>query len=256
MIRVVVAGATGRLGSLVCDLVAESDEMELVAAVVSENGGNVGTDVHGVTAVGPSSIPDVTVDADVYVDLTSPLAATENLSSVRGVNCVIGTTAIPEDAMAAFSSSLVDDGRSAVVTPNFSIGVNVFWKACAMLAGALPGYDIEVIERHHNRKRDAPSGTAAKTVDVLMGASRASGVTHGREGVVGPRGDEIGVHAVRAGDIVGDHTVVFAGRKEVLELTHRAISREAFAEGCIEAIRWVAGRDDGGVHGMDEVLGL
>ncbi len=256
MIKVIVAGATGRLGSLVCRLVAESGDMELRGAIASVSSASMGERIHGIEVTGPETLEMLLEDTDVYVDLTSAQAASENLGRVHGVNMVIGTTAIPDDVMVQLERSLADGGRSAVLTPNFSIGVNVFWKACEFLARVMPDYDIEVIETHHNRKRDAPSGTAKRAVEILSSAASRDEVVHGREGSIGPRGREIGVHAVRAGDVIGDHTVLFAGRKEVLELTHRAIDREAFAEGCIEAIRWVDSRRDGSVHGMEEVLGL
>jgi len=124
------------------------------------------------------------------------------------------------------------------------------------LAKALPGYDVEIVEVHHNQKKDAPSGTAKKAAQIIASVDGIDKMVYGREGNVGARGREIGIHSVRAGDVVGEHTVIFAGRKERIELTHRAHSREAFAEGCVTAIRWVAGRNDGKVHTMYEVLGL
>ena len=142
-----------------------------------------------------------------------------------------------------------------MISPNFSVGVNVFWKACEVLAKALDGYEVEIIEVHHDKKKDAPSGTAMKAADIISQATDVDKYVYGRQGAVGARGKEIGIHAVRAGDVVGEHTVIFAGNRERIELTHRAHSREAFAEGCITAIRWVNGRKDGEVHTMAEVLG-
>jgi 4-hydroxy-tetrahydrodipicolinate reductase len=115
---------------------------------------------------------------------------------------------------------------------------------------------VEIIEVHHDKKKDAPSGTAVKAAKIISDATKVDKLVYGREGLVGARGREIGIHAVRLGDVVGEHTVVFAGNKERIELTHRAHSREAFAEGSLAAIRYVAGRKDGRVHSMAEVLGI
>jgi 4-hydroxy-tetrahydrodipicolinate reductase len=145
---------------------------------------------------------------------------------------------------------------SAVVSPNFSVGVNVFWKMCGVLAAVLENYDVEILETHHDKKKDAPSGTAMKAAQIVSEITGIENIVYGRQGNVGARGREIGVHAIRAGDVVGEHMIIFAGNKERIELTHRAHSREAFAEGALTAIRWVSARRDGKVHTMAEVLGL
>jgi 4-hydroxy-tetrahydrodipicolinate reductase len=147
-------------------------------------------------------------------------------------------------------------GSSAVITANFSLGVNLFWKQCEQIARALPDYEVEIIEVHHDKKKDSPSGTALRAAQVISDATGVDKMVYGRQGMVGARGREIGIHAVRMGDVVGEHTVIFAGNKERIELTHRAHSREAFAEGSLAAIRYVAGRHDGQMHGMAEVLGI
>lgn len=257
-IRVAIGGGTGKLGSLVCQKVASAEDMELVSVVVSDEGGHMGTDVCGVTAVGASSLNDALKGVDVYVDLTSPSAASKVIASVpeTGANIVLGTTAVDPDSIAQMTANVERCCTSAVISANFAIGVNVFWRMCELMAQHLPDYDIEVIEAHHSQKRDAPSGTAMETVRRLQSSSGINDVVYGRQGVTGPRGREICVHSIRAGDIVGDHTVIFAKNMERVELTHKAISREAFADGCVETIRWVAGRHDGRVHGMSEVLGL
>ena len=147
-------------------------------------------------------------------------------------------------------------GTSSLVTASFAPGVHVFWKVCEILAGYLPGHDVEVLESHHRGKIDAPSGTAVETVNRLMKPLGTRDVLCGREGEVGARGKEIGVHSIRAGDIVGDHTVCFAKGSEVIEFTHRADSREVFARGCVASVRWIADKKDGKVHNMEEVLGI
>jgi 4-hydroxy-tetrahydrodipicolinate reductase len=259
MIKVVVGGATGRLGSMICDLIGQQKDMRLMGGVVSDSGGHAGMTIgDGINLVPSSELERVVEKADVYVDVTSAAAVAENLRRVPplGVNCVVGTTGLPEDLLRSFEAKVEEHNISAVVSPNFSVGVNVFWKMCGVLAAVLEDYDIEIIEAHHDRKKDAPSGTAIKAAQIVSEVTGIESIVHGRQGAVGARGREIGIHAVRAGDIVGEHTILFAGNRERIELTHRAHSREAFAEGCLTAVRWVSARRDGKVHSMAEVLGL
>lgn len=259
MISVVVGGATGKLGSLVCRLICEQEDMKLSGAVVSEGSANIGKEISpGVKCVGADKLSEVVKNADVYVDLTSPSAIVKTLPAARrkGLNYVIGTTGIPKEVMETFEKNIAEDCNGAVVTPNFSVGVNVFFKTCESLAAALKNYDVEIVETHHNQKKDAPSGTAKKAAELIAINSNKTEFIYGREGEVGARGSEICIHSVRAGDVVGEHTVIFAGNRERIELTHRAHSREAFAEGAIAAIRWVANKNSGKIHTMYEVLGL
>jgi 4-hydroxy-tetrahydrodipicolinate reductase len=233
--------------------------MKLIGGIVSAEGGHVGQKLAGgACAYGPDKLPELLRETDVFVDVTNPAAAERNVPQAikAGVNCVVGTTGFSPSALEAFGQMVNGRGTSAVLTPNFSVGVNVFWKSCELLAKALPDYEVEIIELHHDKKKDAPSGTAKRAVEIISSVTGVEKVVNGREGMVGARGREIGVHAVRIGDVVGEHTVIFAGNKERIELTHRAHSREAFSEGSLLAIRWVAGRKDGRVHSMAEVLGL
>lgn len=257
MTRVVVGGATGKLGRNVCDLIVASNDLELSGAVVSESGGNVGKELHpGVFAEGPDSLIDLLSDADVYVDFTSPDAASRIVEHVpeTGANMIIGTTAIPQDIIDRTADNVSKFGTSALISANFSIGVNVFWKMCREMARYLSDYDIEIIEAHHNAKKDSPSGTALTALKIIQEETGIERTVNGREGVVGARTREIGVHAIRAGDIVGDHTVLFAKNMEMLELTHKAVSRESIARGCLQSIRWISDKKDGKVHNMNEVL--
>lgn len=259
MIRVVVGGATGKMGSTICSLIQRQDDMRLVGGIVSASGGHVGTELApGVSAVGEDRMTAVLSGVDVYVDVTSPDAAGKTLPRAveSGVNVVVGTTALDERTVRALREGIGARGLSAVLTPNFSIGVNVFWKTCGILAKALQDYDVEIVEVHHNMKKDAPSGTAKRAAEIIASQTGRREMVYGRQGVTGPRGRVVGIHSVRAGDVVGEHTVIFAGRNERIELSHRAHSRDAFAEGCLAAVRWVAPRRDGIVHTMEEVLGL
>lgn len=259
MINLVVGGATGKLGKVICDLATASEDIELVGATVSRSGGNIGRELYpGVIARPPEDLKRLLDDADVYVDLTTPSAASKIIADIpsTGTNLIVGTTAVDASSISAMSEKVSEFGTSALISANFAKGVNVFWKMCEILAGSLPNYDIEVIETHHHFKKDAPSGTAMEAVRRMQKVTGIEDLVFGREGVTGERGREIGIHSVRAGDIFGDHTVMFAGNMEMIELKHRSVSREALAQGCIESIRWIAGKKDGKVHNMNEVFGL
>ncbi|MCL2712075.1 MAG: 4-hydroxy-tetrahydrodipicolinate reductase [Methanomassiliicoccaceae archaeon] len=259
MINVALGGATGRMGRTVCEMMKKYDDMRLVGAMIDPREKEFGTEIYpGVIAKGPEDLKDVVKDADVYVDITAPDAAANVITKVPayGVNMVIGTTSIPETAVMKMREQILKNRTSAVLSPNYAVGVNVFWKMCEILASSLKDYDIEVLEVHHNQKKDAPSGTAMEAVKRMMEITKIDDVVYGREGITGARKREIGVHSIRCGDVVGDHTVIFAGNTEVIELKHKAGSREALAKGFIESIRWIYGKKDGKVHDMKEVLGL
>lgn len=254
MIKVAVTGALGRMGTLVIQEVTKAEDMRLVAGLdVIGAGRHLQGDVAVSDAAELRDVLTLT-KPDVLIDFTAANASVQNVltAAEMGVNLVVGTTGISPEQHASMKKAI--DGRvSAVISPNFSVGVNVFWRLISVAAEALKDYDIEVIEAHHNQKKDAPSGTALAVVDVLK---KALGddveVVHGREGIK-PRGKEIGVHAVRAGDIVGDHTVLFAGPGERLEIRHQAHSRAAFASGAVRAARFVVGREPG-LYSMADVL--
>lgn len=253
MIKVAVTGALGRMGTLVIQEVAKAEDMRLVAGLDVVGAGR---HLQGDVAVSDAAeLRDVLKLArpDVLIDFTAASASVQNVltAAEMGVNLVVGTTGFSPEQHASMKKAI--DGRvSAVISPNFSVGVNVFWRLISVAAEALKDYDIEVIEAHHNQKKDAPSGTALATVDVLKKALGDVEVVHGREGIK-PREKEIGVHAVRAGDIVGDHTVLFAGPGERLEIKHQAHSRTAFASGAVRAARFVVGREPG-IYSMADVL--
>lgn len=201
------------------------------------------------------------IDAcDVVVDFSHPTATDEICRACLGAGkpLVIGTTGHSNEKRA----SLEKAARSlpVVFSPNFSIGVNtLFWltrKAAAMLG---EDFDLEIVETHHRLKKDAPSGTAKKLAEILCEVRKldyTKNVVHGRKGLIGERPDsEIGVHSIRGGDVVGDHTVTFIGRGERLELTHESSSRETFAGGALRAAKWIFGRPPG-LYTMEDVLGL
>jgi 4-hydroxy-tetrahydrodipicolinate reductase len=253
-VKIAVAGAKGRMGQLIIEEVKRFEDLELVAGFDILG---VGTPLgEGIAVSDASEIAEGLrkSGAQVLIDFTTPVATVENVRAAAdiGVNLVVGTTGFSEDQREEMARAI---GRrvAAVISPNYSLGVNLFWKLIEVAAKSLQGYDIEVIEAHHRNKMDAPSGTAAEAVRVLAEATGKMEAVYGREGQ-GLRRDEIGVHAVRAGDIVGDHTVLFAGPGERLEIKHQAHSRQAFATGAVRAARWVASAPSG-VYAMADVLG-
>jgi 4-hydroxy-tetrahydrodipicolinate reductase len=272
MIDVAVTGASGRMGSMIINSILEQDDMQLVAAIEAPNTTLEGKDVGEVMGIGPINVPIIgaekllktlkTKKPDVLVDFTIASAAVGTIKTAAesNVNLVVGTTGFTDEQMAENLKAINDNHVRAVISPNMAVGVNVFFKVVEELAGILTDYDVEIIEAHHKHKKDAPSGTAVKAADLIASASNRKmdevGV-YGREGMVGERTpEEIGIHAVRGGDIVGDHTVLFAGDGERLEFIHRAGSRQAFVNGVIKAIRYVVNAEKGKISSMDDVLGL
>lgn len=255
-IKVAITGARGRMGQLLAEDVRNSEGMDLVAGFdLVDVGSSLGENVVISHASDLAKVLDET-KPDVLIEFTTASAAVENtkIAAEKGVNLVVGTTGLSKDQKAEMTKA-IEGNVAAVISPNFSVGVNLFWSLveAAGLALQYYDYDVEVIEAHHKGKMDAPSGTASKTVEVLAEAMNIEDVVHGREGQ-GLRGREIGVHAIRAGDIVGDHTVLFAGPGERLEIKHQAHSRRAFSSGAVKAAGWVVGASPG-VYSMAQVLG-
>lgn len=267
MIRVTVLGAAGRMGRMLVQQIAAAADLELAGATEVPGSPFVGQDAGVVAGLAPSGVAIVDdVDkalaaTDVVIDFTAPAntLACAPKAVAKGAALVIGTTGMT-DAHKASIAELVGQGARIVMAPNMSVGVNLLFSLCAKVAPLLADdYDIEVVEMHHNRKKDAPSGTAERLGQILAestGRSYADDVVHGRVGQVGARTKrEIGMHALRGGDVVGDHTVIFATDGERVELTHKASSRETFAKGAIRAVRFLATAQPG-VYDMQDVLGL
>ena len=272
MIGVAVTGASGRMGSKIIRTILEQDDMKVVAAIEAPNTPLEGKDVGEVIGVGTIDVPvngaqklaEVLTEKkpDVLVDFTIANAAvgTIKTSAECGVNVVVGTTGFSDEQMGEIKSSIEENKIKAVIAPNMAVGVNVFFKVIEDLAKILSDYDIEIIEAHHKHKADAPSGTAVKAYEIMakaLGRKAGEACVFGRHGIVGERTEgEIGIHAVRGGDIVGDHTVLFAGEGERIEIVHRANSRQAFVTGVIKALRYVVGAPEGKISDMGDVLGI
>ncbi|MBL8601558.1 MAG: 4-hydroxy-tetrahydrodipicolinate reductase [Myxococcales bacterium] len=264
MVQMAVAGASGRMGRLLVEQILISDDVRLAGALEHPRSPEIGTDVGalvgrptGVRIVGDPK--KALAGAEVVIDFSSP-TATEGVvraAAELGVACVVGTTGLSEGARAALDEAALK--VPVVAAPNMSLGVQVLAHVLREALGLLGDeFDVEVIEAHHREKKDAPSGTALRLVQVALDTRGLThdDVAHGRSGGDARRKPrEVGVHAVRGGDIVGDHTVVLAGLGERIELTHKATSRAVFAAGALRAGRWVVGRPPG-KYTMADVLGL
>ena len=263
--RVAVAGASGRMGRMLIEAVRASGDCVLAGALDVPSSPAIGSDATAFLGVA-SGVP-ITADlrqglqnAEVLIDFTRPEGTLAHLAICRelGVQAVIGTTGFTDAQKAEIAAHAQ---RTAIVmAPNMSVGVNVVLKLLAQAAKALKeGYDIEIIEAHHRHKVDAPSGTALKMGEVVaeaIGRDLKACAVYGREGVTGERDPStIGFATVRGGDIVGDHTVLFAGIGERIEITHKSSSRATYAQGSLRAVRFLAHQPHG-LFGMDDVLGM
>ena len=265
MIKVVIAGASGRMGHVLLEALAGAPDMCLHAALDRPGSAALGRDAGALIgkSLGVMVGDDVVAalaGADVLIDFTRPEASLQHLAVCReqGVAAVIGTTGFDDQGRAAIAAAALD--IPLVFAANMSVGVNLALKLLDMAARVLnQGFDIEIIEAHHRHKVDAPSGTAlalGEAVAHALGRDLKTCAVYGREGVTGERDPStIGFATVRGGDIVGDHTVLFAGVGERLEITHKAGSRMTFALGALRAARHVAGRANG-LFDMQDVLGL
>ena len=241
-VRVLLVGAKGRMGQAIA---AAAEAAGAVIAAGLDQGDDLGKEIGG---------------CDVVVDFSHP-SATESVSHAclaAGKPLVIGTTGHSSEERRRIDE--LAKSLPVVLSPNFSVGVNaLFWltREAARMLGE--DFDLEIVETHHRLKKDAPSGTAKKLAEILCEVRKldyARDARHGREGLIGERpAKEIGVHSIRAGDVVGDHTVTLASAGERLELTHKASSRETFAAGALRAARWIVGKPPG-LYSMEDVLGL
>ena len=251
MIKVIICGAFGRMGTMIANMVLENPELEFVGGVDIREGTVLGKPV--VSSENLASFIDQ-IKPDVMIDFTIAAATMVNakIAAKKGVALVIGTTGFTPEQDAELLDAIKN--VPVVKTTNFSVGVNIFWELVRDAASRLGDYDIEVIEAHHRHKKDAPSGTAKTILKVIQEEVGKREEMYGREGMT-ERKNEIGVHVIRGGDVVGDHTVQFHQNYETIELSHRAYDRAVFARGAIRAAAWVPGEAPG-LYTMKEVLGL
>ncbi len=268
MVKVIISGIMGRMGKTIAKLAYEDRDIEIVAGIESPDCAHYHNTVGEVIGVNDLKAP-ITSDLSEVIDLGDVIIDfANNTEAVLGhlrlaaadknkKAMVIGTTGFNDKEVEEIKKLSQD--IPVVFAPNMSIGVNLLFKLVQEAAKVLKnkGFDIEVIEMHHRYKKDAPSGTAVKLVDILKEETGISRVIYGREGHYenGRPSDEIAVFALRGGDVVGEHTVIFAGLGERIELTHKASSRDIFAKGAVEASKWVKGKPPG-LYDMMDVLGL
>ncbi len=263
--RVCVIGAAGRMGRRLVALITESADLKLSGAVEAPSCPLLGSDAGVVAGVGETGVmltadlDEALANSDAVINF-SIAGVVEATRKCVAANCstVIGTTALTDDDKSTLAE-LAKVGR-IVFAPNYSVGVNLLFHLAGMVGKLLADYDCEIVEMHHNQKKDAPSGTAERLGEVVAAAREQAYkevVRHGREGVVGARSaSEIGMHALRGGDVVGDHTVIFATGGERVELTHKASSRDTFAKGALRAVRFLRTAEPGKLYDMQDVLEL
>ncbi|MDD4817365.1 MAG: 4-hydroxy-tetrahydrodipicolinate reductase [Victivallaceae bacterium] len=266
MIKVAIVGAAGRMGRRLVANVMGAADMKLVGALEIPECPLIGQDAGTVAGCGEAGVrivsdPSVAfAEAEAVINFsTSGIVPVTRAALAVGASAVIGTTALKAEERAELAEMAKKGGR-IVQSPNMSVGVNLLFHLAAEAAKILDEkYDIEIVEMHHNQKKDAPSGTAEKLGQILCaarGLDYDSDVRHGRVGLVGVRtGHEIGMHSLRGGDVVGDHTVIFATGGERIELTHRASSRDTFVIGALRAVRFLSGVG-AGLYDMQDVLGF
>ena len=268
MIKTVVTGAAGRMGSRIINVLSTSEGIRLSGAVERKGHPLVGQDSCGPAGLPAGGVLTVITDdlaaalktGDVLIDFTFPEASLEHIKVCAdlGRPLIIGSTGFSKDQLGVISECAKK--IPCVLSPNMSIGVNLCFKVLEEIARTVgEDYDMEIVEAHHRMKKDAPSGTAMKMAQVIAQAVNRDldevGV-YARKGMIGERTKkEIGIQTLRAGDIVGEHTVMFAGKGERIEITHRAHSRDTFAAGAVRAAKWVVGKTPG-LYDMQDVLGL
>jgi len=266
MKKIAITGAAGRMGKTLIEVCNQTTGIELTVALERPDSSLIGVDAGELAGLGKvgisvsNSLSEVIDDFDVLIDFTVPSATLENIAICEEANkkIVIGTTGFSNQEKNIISEAA--DQIGIVFAPNMSVGVNLCFKLLETAAKVLgDDVDIEVIEAHHRHKIDAPSGTALRMGEVVaevLGRDLAECAVYGREGVTGERDRKtIGFETIRAGDIVGDHTVMFATEGERVEISHKASSRMTFAKGAVRAAAWI-GQQQTGLYDMQDVLGL
>lgn len=265
MSRIGVNGAAGRMGRAIMSMLLDRGH-SIAFAFDAPSSPAIGTDAGVLINRGTAGVVVSPIDgsalarADGVIDFSTPGATELLLAAARNhrTPVVVGTTGITDAGARAIEEASRD--IAVLFSPNMSVGVNLLFKLVEMAARALPpGFDVEIVEAHHRMKKDAPSGTAKRLVEVVKQAAPAladAPEITGRAGIVGERTDrEIGVFAMRGGSVVGEHTVHFIGMEERIELTHRAVTRDVFARGAVFAIEFLVGKKPG-AYGMYDILGL
>ena len=266
-IKAIVIGCAGRMGTKIAHMIEATEGIEIAGGTEQANNPCVGRDMGSITGLGAimgitvsDNLSSIINNADVVIDFSIPVASLEHflIAAEAGKSIIIGTTGFSSEHWTTFNS--MAKSVKAVIAPNMSVGVNALFKLTRDAAKIMgDDYDVEIVEMHHNKKIDAPSGTGARLAEIAadaLGRDLAKVGNYGRHGQVGARAKkEIGVMTLRGGDVVGDHTVIFAGEGERLELTHKAGSRDNFAKGAVRAAQWIVDQPNG-IYDMQDVLGL
>ena len=262
MTKIAITGAAGRMGRRIAAMAIASEQFDIVSAVESASHPAIGRDIGELAGSGPFGVKvaaELEAAPDVVIDFSSPEGCGKWLDACRKrkIAIVVGTTGLAPSQQAAVADSA---GVIPIVqAANMSVGVNVLLKVVAQVAGVLgPDYDIEIAEQHHRFKKDAPSGTAialAKAVCAALGKDAGESMAYGRGGLCPRKPGEIGMHALRLGDTVGEHSVHFGSLGETITISHSAHTRDTFARGALRAAQWLAGKKPG-LYSMADVLGL
>jgi 4-hydroxy-tetrahydrodipicolinate reductase len=266
MIKVAITGAAGRMGGRIITLITEAEDLEVAGAVEMAGHAKLGEDAGYVAGCGnlgiaiTDSLEQALTDADLLIDFTWPEVTIANAAvcAKLGKAMIVGTTGLSPEQRDVITR--VAESTPVVFAPNMSVGVNVCFKVLKDIAKTLgDGFDVEIVELHHNKKKDSPSGTAVRMGEIVADAldrDYNQVANYHREGMCGERtAEEIGMQTVRGGDIVGEHTIYFIGMGERIELTHRAMNRDMFARGAVRAASWLGGKG-AGLYDMQDVLGL
>ena len=264
--NIVINGVLGRMGREIASIAEADEKIEIVGGLERLGHDLVGSDLGTVLGFGKKEISisdsakNLAGENRIFIDFTVPESTIALIDSLKGSksSVVIGTTGLTADQITKIDE--LAKTNAVLFSPNMSLGVNFLFYLTKLAAEKLGGdYDIEIIEAHHRFKKDSPSGTAKRLGEIsaeAIGKTYEEAIKDGRSGIVGERtSDEIGMHAVRGGDIVGDHTVLFAGLGERIELRHQAHSRSTFAQGAVTAAKWLDGKEPG-LYSMNDVLGI
>lgn len=266
MIKVTIVGVGGKMGRSIFSTLNNDEEISIVGGTERAGHGLIGKDLGEANGIADSGVLisdnlQVAVEnADLIVDFTTPESTLSNAecASLNNKSIIIGTTGFTLDQKSALNSYL--ETVPSIISPNMSIGVNLLFELSKNVSKILGSdFDVEIVEAHHRNKLDSPSGTAlglAESVAEGLGVNLNETAVYERHGNIGKRKkDEIGIQTIRGGDVVGDHTVMFLGEGERIELTHKALSRDNFSKGVLRAVKWIHGKNPG-IYSMKDVLGL
>jgi len=260
-IKIAVSGCLGKMGKRIIHFALNDSDIEVIAGIEKEDHYAIGRDLSELLGEGSKGV-SVTSDfkqaiseSDILIEFTTPRVTMQHLqiASELKKRVVIGSTGFNDEEIEKIKKVAAE--IPVLISPNMSIGMNVMFKIMPQLVKLLGSdYDIEIVELHHNKKKDAPSGTAKKIAEIIKNARGGLKFIYGRQGLTGPRGEnELAIHALRLGDITGEHRVIFAGNDEKIEFIHSAGSRDIFAKGVILGVKYISGKKSG-FYTMEDVL--